>query len=767
MTSVRALCLTLALASALISSNAMAASPAAAPMPGYAGSASCTDCHATEARLWRGSHHDLAMAEPSEETVLGDFDDAELTAHGITSRFFRNDGGWFVRTDGQDGELHDYRIAYTFGWTPLQQYLIELPGGRLQALGLAWDSRPAEAGGQRWFHLYPDEADMGPDHPLHWTGRDQTWNYQCAECHSTGLVKGYDLASDSYQTSWAEIDVACEACHGPAARHVSQARAAATGNTCAWTEDMGLAMDFADRDGATWLIDPDTGLPRRSVPRTKHMETELCARCHSRRGQISQDYVHGKPLGDTHLLSLLEPGRYWADGQILDEVFVHGSFLQSRMYAAGVTCSDCHDPHSLQLKQPGDLVCAQCHPVQRYAAATHHHHEPESAGASCIGCHMPQRTYMVVDDRADHSLRIPRPDLTLEIGTPNACNGCHMDQTADWAQTAITTWYGTGTSDTPHYGQAIHAGRSGTPDASEHLLALATDNAQPAIARATALDLMHSDPRPEQLQAMPALLTDPDPLVRTAALHWLALTEPEIRYQLGWPLVDDPVRSVRLEAARTLAPLIRYELPDDQRSTLEAAIDAYRDAQLVSAERPESHLNIGLIEMAQGKVALARKAYLQAIALDRGFVPAYANLADLYRAMGSDPEADETLRQGLAQAADSADLHHALGLLQVRNKDSAAALASLKRATELAPANPRYAYVYALALKEHGEPRDALQVLKAAYDQDPANRDLLIALITIHRDQGDLPAARSYAQALRLRWPEDPQAQAIARELEP
>jgi len=757
----------LVLAFALPSTAATGTPPAGASMPGYAGSASCTDCHATEARLWHGSHHDLAMAEPSDETVLGDFDDAELTAHGVRSRFFRKDGAWTVRTDGPDGELHDYPIAYTFGWTPLQQYLIEMPGGRLQALGLAWDTRPAEAGGQRWFHLYPDEADMGPDHPLHWTARDQTWNYQCAECHSTALTKGYDPATDSYATTWAEIDVACEACHGPAARHVEQARAAAAGDADAWSADKGLAVDLADSDGATWLIDRATGLPRRSVPRTTHVETELCARCHSRRGQISAHYVHGKPLADTHLLSLLDPGLYFADGQILDEVFVHGSFLQSRMYASGVTCTDCHDPHSLDLKQPADLVCGQCHPVQHYADPSHHHHEQDGAGASCVACHMPSRTYMVVDDRADHSLRIPRPDLTLQIGTPNACNQCHADQSADWAQAAITDWYGTGTSDKPHYGQALHAGRGGDPDAPARLLALATDTAQPAIARATALELMRDHARPGRLQALPGLLADPDPLVRRMAVNWLEAADPRVRYQLGWPLLDDPILSVRLEAARTLAPLVRYELPAGQREQLEAAVDAYRASQLVNAERPESHLNIGLIDMAQGKVVLARKAYLKALELDPGFVPAYANLADLYRTMGSDQEARETLRQGLAKAPDNADLHHALGLLQVRRKDYSAALASLKRAAELAPDNPRYAYVYGLALKEHGDPEDALRVLTAAYNQDPANRDLLLALITIHRDQGDVAAARSYAQALRLRWPDDPQAEALNRELAP
>ena len=733
-------------------------------LPDYVGSRACDECHTTEFDAWRGSHHDLAMAEPSEQTVLGDFADAEFTDHGITSSFSHRDDGWYVRTDGPDGQLHDYRIAYTFGWYPLQQYLIEFPGGKFQSLGLAWDSRSREDGGQHWFHLYPDEAGMAAGHPLHWTSRDQTWNYQCAECHSTKLDKHYDLASDSYATTWTEINVACEACHGPGARHVEQAKAAAAGNS-AFTADKGLAVLLTDRDGGAWGLDPQTGLPHRSVPRTDHTKIELCARCHSRRGQIHADYAHGKPLGNTHQLALLDQGLYYADGQIRDEVYVHGSFLQSRMFQAGVTCTDCHDAHSLRLKADGDLVCAQCHPVQRYATKTHHHHQPGTEGASCIGCHMPRRLYMVNDARADHSLRIPRPDLSLKLGTPNACNQCHQDQPVQWAADAMTEWYGEASAGQPHYGEALQAGRTGAPDAAARLLALAVDSEQPGIARATALDLLSRYPEQSQLKPVTRQLSDPDPLVRQAAVRWLEVTEPRTRYQLGMPMLDDPVRTVRLETARTLAPLTRLGLPDAKAQRLNTALDAYRDAQLVSAERPESHLNMGLAAMQQGKLPLARKDSLAALRLDPSFVPAYANLADIYRALGADAEGEQTLKAGLEIAPDNADLHHALGLLHIRAKRLDSAVAELGRAAKLAPDNSRYGYVYALALKETGDVGAALEVLTDAYQRSPSDRDTLIALVTINRDTGNLVDARSYAQALRIRYPNDPDSVALARDL--
>ncbi len=194
--------------------------PAAAPT--IVGSAACGGCHQSEMAAWRGSQHALAMQAATAQTVLGNFDDASFTHAGLTSRFFRRDGGFFVSTDGPDGKLAEFQIRYTFGVYPLQQYLIAFPDGRLQALGIAWDARPKDRGGQRWFHLYPDRTLHAGD-PLHWTGIDQTWNFMCAECHVTELHKNYDAAGNTYATTWAEIGVGCEACHGPGSAHVAWA----------------------------------------------------------------------------------------------------------------------------------------------------------------------------------------------------------------------------------------------------------------------------------------------------------------------------------------------------------------------------------------------------------------------------------------------------------------------------------------------------------------------------------------------------------------
>jgi tetratricopeptide (TPR) repeat protein len=363
---------------------------------------------------------------------------------------------------------------------------------------------------------------------------------------------------------------------------------------------------------------------------------------------------------------------------------------------------------------------------------------------------MPQQRYMVIDERADHSIRVPRPDLSLKLGSPNACNACHADKTAQWAADATRQWYGEATARRPHYGEALHAGRSGAPDAWRLLLALAADPGQPAIARATALELLRAYPDPAHLMTIRRMLKDGSPLVRAAAVRYLEVADPKNLLELGLSLLDDPVLAVRMEAARTLAPLAsRDGQPEAQKRRLAAALVEYRATQLATAERPESHLNIGLVELAANDPQAAEHAYRTAIRLDPGFGPAYANLADLYRALGRDADGEAVLREGLAKLPDDDSLHHALGLLQIRSKDLPGALASLERAAQLAPGNARYVYVLALAVQGSGDTPKAIAILEAAHVRHPEDREILAALVFYHQQSGNAEAAGDYALRLK------------------
>lgn len=703
------------------------------------------------------------MQVASAATVLGDFNNATFTSHGVTSRFFRRDGKFFVRTDGPDGKLQDYEITYTFGVRPLQQYLIEFPGGRYQVLGIGWDTRSRNEGGQRWFHLYPDEK-ITHDDILHWTGANQNWNYMCAECHSTNLQKNYDPENDRYQTSWSEINVSCEACHGPGSSHVEWARAVGRGGQFSYETQKGLVVQL--KDTGKWNIDTQTGTAKRSPAPQSHIQIETCARCHSRRAVIHDEYVHGRPLMDTHRPALLDERLYYPDGQILEEVYVYGSFLQSKMFHRGVTCSDCHDPHSLKIHATGNALCARCHLGAKYDTPSHHFHKSDSPGAQCVDCHMPAKTYMVVDPRRDHSLRNPRPDLSVKLGTPNACTGCHGDRPAQWAADTVRKWYGTGRPLDPHFGEALYAGRKGLPGAEKALQELAGDPAKPNIARASALSLLRQYPSSASVSAAQRGLEDSDPLVRLSALSVLEVLEPKDRLGLAYRLLSDPVRAVRLEATRVLAPVPADMMTPEERQIRDRAITEYIASQRVNADRAGSHLNVGVLYVQRGEFDKAEEAYRTALQVDSKFIQAYVNLADLYRVQGRDPEGEPILREALKIAPDDPDVHYALGLLLARQDRLSQGVDALGRAAELQPDNARYSYTYGVALKEVGKTESAVAVLKKAQQRHPYNREILVALVTINRDRGALDSAIQYAKKLVALSPDDPSAQQVLKQLE-
>jgi Flp pilus assembly protein TadD len=725
--------------------------------PHYVGMTACGECHAAETAAWTGSHHDLAMARADDSTVLGDFNDATFEHGGVESRFYRRDGRFLVHTDGPDGELAEFELKWTFGWDPLQQYLVEFPDGRLQALGIAWDTRPPEDGGQRWFHVYGDQIIPAGDE-LHWTMPAQNWNYMCADCHSTGYEKNYEPGSDTFASTWTDVNVACEACHGPGSVHVTRAREERL------AEGHGFPLSFAQperrrvlREGATTvsIVGGDHGA----------MQVESCGRCHARRAPIAAEYRHGAPLLNAYLPALLTEALYFADGQILDEVFEYGSFRQSRMYMAGVVCSDCHEPHSLELRADGDAVCAQCHLPGHYDAASHSHHEPGPEAPGCIDCHMPARNYMVVDPRRDHSFRVPRPDLSVDLGVTNACAACHGDEGAEWSAAAVQRWLGRDARGLQNFARAFAAGRAGRIAAADPLRRIAADREQPAIVRATALELLQGYPGPESLELAALSLEDPDPAVRAAALGLLGAAPMEQRLALLRDRWSDPVLAVRIEAARMLAGLDPRGLDEVARGQFAAALGDYIAAQNASLDRPASRLNLGNLYAQGGDASTAERHYRAALALDPAFEPAYANLADLLFRLGDEVAAGELLADGLAVLPDSAVLNHAMGLHQVRSGDTAAALASLARAVELAPGNTRLSYVYAVALSDQGRSDEAIALLERAHETREADQDVLHALAGMHLQSGNIESARTYLRKLQRIRQWDAQLQELLRRL--
>lgn len=734
------------------------------PEPEYIGRASCVECHEEEHKAYVNSHHDLAMAEPTEENVLGDFNNAIYVYYGDTSWFYKKDDRFFVKTIGEDNLYHDYEIKYTFGWTPLQQYLVEFPGGRYQMLPLCWDSNPEEMGGQRWFHIYPDEK-IEPGDELHWTGMNQNWNYMCAECHSTNLQKNYDLATNTYNTTWDEIDVSCEACHGPGSAHVEWGRLEEKGREPS-DPRMGLAY-LSKEEEVSWIFDTLKGNAYRSKPRTDHTQINMCARCHSRRFVIWDDYEYGKSILQTHRPDILFEYLYYHDGQIKEEDYVYGSFLQSTMYQEGVTCTDCHDAHSYQPLAEGNLVCAKCHMPTKYDTPEHHFHKMDSTGASCLDCHMPTTTYMVVDPRRDHSIRIPRPDISLKINSPNACNQCHTDKSVQWADNAFREWYGNKYDTIPHFGEAFHAAGQNDPAAKDDLIKIINDTTKTDIVRASALNYLVTNFQDEDgLNQIQKILKTDLPLSKTTALQGLVNYSPESYLADVYPHFNDSLRTIRVEAMRAVAGVPPQYFAPEQKASVERQVQEYIQSLLVNADQPGANINLGVLYATHNQIDDAEKSYKNAIRIDSGAVAAYVNLADLYRMQGNDQKGEETLLQALKLNPELAEIHYSLGLLYARRQEINKALEYLENAVKLQEENARFKYVYAIALNTAGKNDEAITLLNKAYHLSPNDIEILFALATMYRDIGDIPRSQDYTERILELQPENQQARALLESLQ-
>lgn len=641
-----------------------AAYPREESRPGYVSDKVCAECHGLEADAWRKSKHSQAMQVARPETVLGNFDDQAFSTPAGNVTFHRENGRFTIHARGQDRREGKHPVAYTFGVHPLQQYLIPQSGGRLQAFTLAWDTVR-----NRWFDLQADEP-SSPGEPLHWTGRYQNWNLMCAECHTTALRKRYDERTDTYRTTWAAAEVGCQACHGPGKVHVAAVRA-----------------------------NHYRKLPGYGIPVAAN-QVDQCAACHARRTRLHDETVAGGEFLDHFQPDTLRPDLYYADGQQLAEVFEYGSFRQSRMYQAGVVCTDCHSAHGGKLLAAGNALCTRCHsenpnpafPALRagnYDSASHHFHVEGGRGSQCVDCHMPSKNYMVVHGRRDHAIRIPRPDLSARLNTPNACRQCHQDKDASWAAEVIRQHNGNRRYPV-HYGEILTAARQGQPGALDRLARLAVDFSQPAIVRATATELF-GYLGPERLPG--DAVRDPDPAVRSVAAMVIGAWPAERAILMLGPLLDDPVRAVRIAAARSLAPFGEQALPSNWRRFQRHSLAEFSAAQQAMADMPAAQLNMATLYAQTGRSGLALEHYRRALQQDPAMLAVRLGMADLLSNAKRFKEAEQILRDGLASAADKAEVHTALGMLYFRQNEIDSATAEFQSALQLRPNDKKIAEI--------------------------------------------------------------------------
>lgn len=700
----------------------------------YVGDQSCKKCHATEFKEWKQSHHYMSMLPPNESTVKGDFNNVTFTADGVSSRFYKKGSKFFINTEGDDGKNHDFEVKYTFGFTPLQQYLVQFPGGRLQVPRLSWDVNK-----KKWFNQYAGQKIPSHDW-LHWTGNAQNWNTMCATCHSTNLRKNYDIKTDSYKTSYSIINVSCESCHGAGKQHV----------------------DFINDDYK--LGERVVGSFMKLAKNSKQTEElNTCAPCHARVSEISNSHIDSGEIMDNYIPQIPDTENYHADGQVNDEDYIYTSFLQSRMFHRGVTCSTCHNPHSVKLKRIGNQTCTLCHVPTKYDVPSHTFHKKGTPATECKNCHMPGKLYMGNDLRHDHSFRVPRPDLSVKYGTPNACSNCHKDKSEKVLADAVIKWYGPKRK--YHFAEDLIPGSRLDAQSEQHLTKLIDNKFVPKIIKATAAFYLGSIPTQTSLNTLIARLTSKEAQIRYRALRSLASFPSESWREAVGPLLSDKVRAVRIAAADLYITIPVNQIPANSSK-------AFAEAQmeLEKSLRYQTDFSTGNVMLADYYLKLkdypnAEKFYWRGLKKDSKMNYALLNLSTVYNLQGKNSQALQVLELALKNDSKNERIYYNMALLYNEMNNIPAAEKAFAKAVELKSTNSRVYYNYGLLLNQNKKAKQAEAVLIKGIAINPSDSELYYALAFVYIQSNNRGKALQTATKLKQLDANNPNYQQLYRNL--
>ena len=698
----------------------------------FLGDQKCKECHQDEFNKWKGSDHDKAMQLADSVSILADFNNKKFTSQGVTSHFFKKGKDFYVNTDGPDGKNHDYKIIYAFGITPLQQYIVQFPNGHYQCLRTAWDSVK-----NKWFDLYPDFKVVHSEW-LHWSRGGLNWNNMCSDCHSTNVRKNYDQKTHSYDTKFAIINVNCEACHGPGKKHVTE----------------------AEKMGEKYVSDGSFQMTKETGPREL---VDQCARCHMRREQFSEAFNFEGTMLDHYYPQLIEERLYQADGQILDEDYVYGSFTQSKMYQNDVTCTNCHNAHTLKLKFDGNKLCAQCHVPEKYNTPKHHFHEQNTESSKCINCHMPGRFYMGNDFRRDHSFRVPRPDLSVKYGTPNACAGCHKDKDDVWAAKSFKKLFGE--VDSIHFSEKLAPGITMQPNGHVGLIELMNDKHQPEIIRASATKVLSNYNAQNFVEEYITLLNDDSALVRGASVDVLGTINSKDYLSYFLPLLEDSKRSVRIKAFYGLAGLLESEVPEVYKESYGKVKKEFFLNLKTNADFVGSRMKKGNYYLKKGDIKKGIESYENALAIDNINNQIRLNLATVYYNDKQYVKAEKTFKTVIEQEPEFGPVYYSLALMYAELNRVDEAIDQLNKAVKLMPENIRIYYNLGLLYDKKQDYKNAEKIIVSGLKVEATNEGLLYVLAYVYSKSNQKEKAKNIVSQLIDLYPNNQQYRSFLNQL--
>ena len=701
---------------------------------GYLGSTGCKNCHEEEYQLWAQSHHALAERAPGTEVDEKCFPTASDVQFGATGGFVRKRGASYELVRDTSKTNQDvFQIERLIGVSPLRQFLVAFPGGRLQALDTAYDCVS-----NQWFSVYGNEG-RRPGEWGHWTGRGMNWNSMCAGCHNTGVRKKYSEALDAYATTMAERGVGCEACHGPLKAH----------------------NEWQQQFGKSGRKDPTL------IKLNRSQVTDNCGFCHARRSDLTGEFRPGDPLLDH--LSLELPGRsrlFYSDGQVREEDYEYAAFLGSRMHVRGVQCGDCHNPHSAKVLLPGNWLCMRCHngtyPNAPVIEPTRHSHHKvfgydengavistdllryasenvKETGGECVNCHMPQTVYMQRHWRHNHGFTIPDPLLTKEAGIPNACNRCHREKDAEWALGYCNAWYDAKMERSSRQRtRTIELAIKNDPAAPAALLAVLATN-EIGYWRAVAAGLLEGWASESAVrQALLSGLNETNALVRIECARALEAVAalPQIGMGLGRCL-EDPVRGVRIAAAWAL----RENLDLSSKTGKELL-----HCLAINADQPTGQMQLGAFALARSKPTQAAEHYRKAVDWDPNSALIRNDYAVVLSQLNQPRAALEQLQAACRLEPTNAEFQYKLALAWNELGEPNKTIECLQTAVRLDPRHARAWYNLGLALNSTAQTEAALQALAEAESVDPRDPRIAYARATILAQLGRLEEARAAAR---------------------